>query len=273
METIKELREICQAPRKGTDDWHKKYISRKISIYITWLLLHTPIRANGATSLFAFSGIIAGVIFLGGTSLSFFAGAMMLQLWYTMDMVDGEVARYRGEGGATGRFFDIIVHHMVHPFAFAAMGFGLYRQYGKISIFILGLLAGYSVMMLAVILDAFNSTIYMRIKNKLFSERKFDIQRREENGQNDNPGDVSMVKKIFSILHISCTFPVLMDIITIVSVINLFVSLDLFLITVIFYAIMATFVWMARFVAFIRGLKVDMEYGHIEEALGLKKND
>ena len=39
METIKELRKICQKPREDIDSWYGKNIIRKFSIYVTRIFI------------------------------------------------------------------------------------------------------------------------------------------------------------------------------------------------------------------------------------------
>ena len=64
IESIKELRKICQKPVIKSNTFYPRMVSRKVSIYITKLFLYTNISANNVTLLMILIGIIAS-IFLG----------------------------------------------------------------------------------------------------------------------------------------------------------------------------------------------------------------
>ncbi len=269
MESIKELKKICQEIRRETDDWYMWNVLRKISIRVTWLLLHTPITANGVTFLFILNGILICIVFLFGTKLAFFAGSLMLQFWYVLDMVDGEIARYRKQSVATGRFFDYMAHYIVHPFFFFAIGFGLSRKYEDPSIFLYSILAGYSVHLVDALLDVSYSVLYRRIKSKLLDPEKEIVFKRLDsdspgNGRNKND---SLPKRIFSFMHKVSTFPPIIHIMLCLSIVNLFVKTELFFYWVYFYVFTATVVWISRVSAVIMKKKIDIEYTQIDNIL------
>lgn len=250
METIRELRQICQAPRKNADNWHMRHISRKPSIYITWTLLHTNLTANGATFLFLISGIIASITYIIGTKASFLAGSILLQFWYVMDMVDGEIARYRKQTSFTGLYFDAICHYIVHPFLFFCIGLGLYKMEGEnLLILLLSVLAGYSIAMITVSQEVLRSVMYEKIKNLPYPSNCGD----EKNPDKSR----SIFSKGFSLLHALCAFPAVMNILLIVSAADFFTSYNLMSILIKFYAFAATVVWMARIGVFIVSKKID----------------
>lgn len=134
------MKKICQDSKTEAEDWYCINICRKITIYITKLLLYTPITANQVTLLSMIAGFAAGVLFGFGTHFQSLAGALLLQLWLILDCVDGEVARYRGTTGICGKYVDTLNHCMTEPFVFLCVGFGLYVLFDNISIFVLGVL-------------------------------------------------------------------------------------------------------------------------------------
>lgn len=258
MESIKRLREICQLPRKNVDNWHMRHIARKPSIYITWVLLRTPLTATGATFLFLITGLIAALFFTGGTRLSFFIGSLLLQLWYIMDMVDGEIARYKKQTSYTGVYFDYLTHYIVHPIVFVCIGVGLCREYPNTFILLSSVAAGYSFCMITVSYDIFEA-VYYKERSKITQNpgRNETILVNPEDGPKIQ-GD-SMLRKAFSILHTVCTFPTAMNIMLLVSFLGLFVDYNLFAMLVIFYSVAATLVWIARTSVFILTKKIDKE--------------
>ncbi len=258
MESTKELRRICQGPRKDSDSWHMKHIARKPSIYITWLLLHTSISANQTTLLFVLIGLFSAFILTIGTKLAFFAGAFLLQIWFVMDMVDGEIARYRKQTSFTGAYFDHITHYIIHPIIFIGIGIGLFRIYSDVSILLISMLAGYSVYMITISGDIYELILYHELNSLKVSKPNFSIKE-DEKLKRLRQNKINFLKKLFSGLHTVCTFPFIMNALLIITLANLFMRYDLMKPFILFYAISATFVWIVRIAFFIMSKKIDAE--------------
>ncbi|MBF0215759.1 MAG: CDP-alcohol phosphatidyltransferase family protein [Candidatus Omnitrophica bacterium] len=266
METIRELEIRCQHPRRNTDDWYMMNILRKVSVRITWLLLHTPISANGVTLTFIVTGFVICGVFLFATKPAFLIGAIGLQFWYTLDMVDGEIARYRDQMGATGRFFDYMAHYIVHPWFFMSIGFGLYLRYGIFWVFLLSIAAGYSAHLIDAFLDVHYSVLYKRLRGRLLEPAKPVVFKKMESSR-DEKNAASPLKKCFSGLHYVCTFPAIIYFMLPVSILNFFVRSEIFIPWIVFYSFAATLVWMSRVTVYIKKNKIDAEYSKLDEAL------
>ncbi|MEA3323713.1 MAG: CDP-alcohol phosphatidyltransferase family protein [Euryarchaeota archaeon] len=140
IESIKELKKICQNSKAETMDWYSKIFYRNISVYLTKLLLHTSITANHVTLFTIVLGLAAGILFSFGTYSYILAGALLLQLWLIFDCVDGEIARYRGTAGICGKYIESLDHCITEPFTVVCVGYGLYVLLDVVSIFVLGVL-------------------------------------------------------------------------------------------------------------------------------------
>lgn len=125
--TIEEVRAVAQPPevrsRKNAEHWTAELYLRHISIYLTVLLVRTPITANGVTGLMILSGWAIGFSLLipgiWGALLALFFS--QLQLYF--DCCDGEVARWRGTRSAKGVFLDAVGHYTTE--GFVAFMFGV----------------------------------------------------------------------------------------------------------------------------------------------------
>ena len=137
VESIKELKKICQ---KENDNWYGRYFVRKISIYITKLLLKTEVTPNQISGLSILIGIIAGIFFVFGNYWYTLVGALLLLLSNIVDCVDGEIARYRKSASVAGKYIESLNDYIVHPFIFVCISFGLYNIFHNIFIFVLGFL-------------------------------------------------------------------------------------------------------------------------------------
>jgi hypothetical protein len=141
VETIKELRKICQRP---------DCTQRSVSIYFTKLLLYTKISPNQVTFIDDIFGISGAFLFFVSSNWAFVIGGILLQFFEIFDCVDGEIARYLKVKGVLNRsiaeenrteFLQDIIHPILHPLMFLGLGFGLFRLYPNLLILILSFAA------------------------------------------------------------------------------------------------------------------------------------
>lgn len=111
--TIDQLRDVVQPPhirnRATAEHWTGTLYMRHISIYLTRILVMTPISANGVTALMILFGFLAGPALLLGTGGVVLA-AFFAQIQMYLDASDGEVARWRGVSSPKGIFLDQVGH-------------------------------------------------------------------------------------------------------------------------------------------------------------------
>jgi len=125
--TIAEIRAVGQPPsvtgRSSAEHWVADLYLRRISPYLTWVLLKTSITANGVTYLMILTGVsISAALQLPG--LAGLALALFLsQLQMLFDCCDGEIARWRKTQSPKGIFLDRVGHYLTEsliPIALAA---------------------------------------------------------------------------------------------------------------------------------------------------------
>ena len=142
MESIRELRKIVAKSSASHYAPRHDVIVRKISIYFTWLLLHTPISANQVTVLQIVVGVIGGLMLMPASYAWNLAGIALLQLSYVLDCSDGEVARYRKQSSVNGVFLDLIGHEIVIPLMYFGLAVGEFQRSGRVELLVLGFAAG-----------------------------------------------------------------------------------------------------------------------------------
>lgn len=250
MMDIQALREKCQSSRRNCDTWHGLHIARKISIYITCLFVKMRINAMGATTIFLLNGIAAALMFSFGGRVNTLIGALLLQLWYVLDHVDGEVARYNEESSLTGVYYDEVIHYIVHPLVFFGIGVGLFYIKGYMIYIVSGMLAGLSIMLLSIIVDI----------KKVVLLSNLDKGEGDNNISDDNldEGPESLPKKVFSRIYSFCTFPFIMNVITVAAIIDFLTGTMLISVVLLGYAVLLTVVWAMRMSVFIIGRRVDV---------------
>lgn len=146
-ESIRELRKICQDPKKETGSKFCNLWYRPITIYLTKLFLYTPITANQVTMLSILSGVFGGFFLILSDNLFDIIGILLLQFYWLLDHVDGEIARYRKSGSLTGEYIDFAAHYMVYTIFLMGMTFGAYKDIGQIWVFVFGFSATTSVVL------------------------------------------------------------------------------------------------------------------------------
>jgi len=144
VEAPRELRKICQNVPSASSSWYVRNVQRKLSIYITWLLLHTMITANQVTVLFIITGLIGVLLLTIGIRWCFVSGALVLFFYGILDCVDGEIARYRKTESSTGIFLELMGHNIIDPSVFVCLSFGIYRSYHNVIVLIFGFIAAIS---------------------------------------------------------------------------------------------------------------------------------
>ena len=113
MERPSELREICQAGKLNEPAWY--VVHRRLSIYVTWALLHTPVTPNHVTAAMMVLAVV-GAALLAFQSLTVnLAGFALLYVSFILDKVDGEIARYRGVESPRAILLDRFHHLAIEP--------------------------------------------------------------------------------------------------------------------------------------------------------------
>ena len=146
--TIAELRSVCQPPsvtgRSNAEHWVADLYLRKLSPYLTRLLLKTPTTANGVTYLMIITGISISAALLIPGLLGIFLAFFLSQLQMLWDCCDGEIARWRETQSPKGVFLDRVGHYLTEsliPIALAWRinedGYELLFFAALISVFIL----------------------------------------------------------------------------------------------------------------------------------------
>jgi phosphatidylglycerophosphate synthase len=124
--TIAELRAVTQPPsifaRNSGEHWAGRLYVRRVSPYLTRLLLRTRITPDGVTWLMILSGLLAA----GALTLPGLVGAVgavvLIQLQILLDCSDGELARWLDRRSPVGVYLDRIGHWVTEAALPIALG-------------------------------------------------------------------------------------------------------------------------------------------------------
>lgn len=236
---------------------------RDAALPCTWLLLHTPVTADQVTLAALLTGLAACLFLALPGSGCFLAAVFLLQLWYYLDHVDGQIARYRKTACLTGRFFDFLMHHMVH--AAAVLGLGMaFAAAGGLDApgVVLAVLTAFSMTLFNLLHD---------IKSKAFVEKLEQAGAiglavksgpSPASGGDSLPPSRGIPKRLFSFLHKSCEIHVLMNALTVLAVLELFIfkGADFRFLAFVYYAPVILAITLLKYSYVIVKKKVDEEF-------------
>jgi hypothetical protein len=113
--TIAELRAVCQPPairgRRTAEHWVGDLYQRRISPYVTRVLVRLGLSANAVTWLMILTGWSSGLVLLIPGPAGGLLCPVLTQLQMLWDASDGEVARWRGTSSPFGVFLDKVGHY------------------------------------------------------------------------------------------------------------------------------------------------------------------
>jgi hypothetical protein len=149
---LRELRERCQLPVREHNDIAGLLFGDFASLPITKLFVDCGWSPNVATLGMLVCGLAGAALQLlpGPWPL---AGALLLVLYYVLDCVDGEVARWRGVEDMRWGYYDTIFHILVKPTAFLGVAIGCWRALGEPELLIAGAVAAIAVLWLKLFLQ------------------------------------------------------------------------------------------------------------------------
>jgi phosphatidylglycerophosphate synthase len=124
--SIAELRAATQPPsifeRNSGEHWAGRLYMRRVSPYLTRLLIRTPLTPNGVTWLMILVGILAAAaLTLPGLGWAV-AAAALIQLQLLLDCSDGELARWRKTSSPAGIYLDRLGHYLTEAALPIALG-------------------------------------------------------------------------------------------------------------------------------------------------------
>ena len=120
-------RALFRGLRKPEDGWTSRYLNRYISLFLSRLLVKTPLRPNQISVGILGFGIAGAVTAAQGTELGLVLGAAFLQAQSVLDGCDGEVSRVTYRGSRTGEWLDTIGDDLSNYGYFSGAAWGLYQ--------------------------------------------------------------------------------------------------------------------------------------------------
>lgn len=124
--SIAELRAVVQPAeifdRHSAEHWAGRLFMRRLSPYLTRLLLPTRITPNAVTGLMALCGLLAALVLSLPGIVPAVGALLLVQLQLLLDCCDGELARWRQLSSPAGVYLDRIGHYITEAALPIALG-------------------------------------------------------------------------------------------------------------------------------------------------------
>jgi phosphatidylglycerophosphate synthase len=121
-------RALLDSSVKGTDGFFTTFFVSPYSKHIARWAAHRGFTPNQVTTVSMLIGVLAAAGFATGERWGLIAGAVLLQVSFTADCVDGQLARYTGQFSRTGAWLDAVFDRAKEYLAFAGLAIGSVRM-------------------------------------------------------------------------------------------------------------------------------------------------
>ena len=263
--SISELRTITQAAKRHNTDWHY-VIHRRLSIYITWLLLHTSLTANQVTLFSFLCGLLGAVVVVIVPGWWNVSGFILFYGYFILDKVDGEIARFRKQRSLRGMCLDYIGHIMIPPLVPLSVGGFLARRLLIGEFWLPGALAALAIMFLRVGRDIPFRMILTKLaaESDLFKHKEGKTINRPLQSQSASRGRKSWATAVMETLRFSSSFWQSLFLLVSARVISLLWSPGIWLFAGVFLFLCFTYIVIAMTI--VSGLVWNIEK-HIDSSL------
>ncbi len=161
---LAELERRCQKPdHRRVGNWMARRVTRPAALQITRLVAPLGTTANAATLAAWGCGLCAAALLAWGTPVAWLLAAALLQLWYLLDHVDGQLARLTGTASLDGVHLDYLMHHTLNLLVPVGAGWGLFVCRIEPLWFAAGLAWGTASLLLTLHHDARCKALFQRL--------------------------------------------------------------------------------------------------------------
>lgn len=163
--SLAELERRCQKlDHQRLGNWMARRVSRPLALRVTRVVLPLGISAHAVTLAAWSVGAVGAIALASGNPGGWLAGAIFLQVWYLLDHVDGQIARYRGTASLDGVALDYLMHHTMNLLVPLGVGFGVAHARGQPLWLAAGVAWGLSLQVLGQVYDTRYKAFIQRLK-------------------------------------------------------------------------------------------------------------
>jgi len=152
--TLEDWERRCQkADHRRVGNWLARRVARPAALRITRMVAPWGVKPHLATFVAWGVGLAAMVAFGWGTPAGWIAGAALLHLWYLLDHVDGQLARFHRCETLDGAQLDYLMHHTINLLLPVGIGWGVAVARNQPAWTLVGVAAGAGLLLLGLVHD------------------------------------------------------------------------------------------------------------------------
>jgi phosphatidylglycerophosphate synthase len=121
---VDEDRVLLDSAVKATDGFFTTFFVSTYSRYVARWAAHRGLTPNQVTSVSMLLGVLAAFAFATGRTAGMIAGAILLQIAFTADCIDGQLARYTRQFSKLGAWLDSVFDRGKEYVVYAGLAYG-----------------------------------------------------------------------------------------------------------------------------------------------------
>ncbi|MGI6596210.1 MAG: CDP-alcohol phosphatidyltransferase family protein [bacterium] len=99
---------------------YARLVLRRLSFWLTPIVANWPITPNTVTVWSIIAGTAGAVCLMIPGLGNYVTGVTLVLVWYFLDVIDGDLARFKRMQSLTGVYLDTLGHYIVNPLIFAS---------------------------------------------------------------------------------------------------------------------------------------------------------
>jgi phosphatidylglycerophosphate synthase len=240
----------ARAPR------YAKVVTHRVTPYVVYFCHRSGVTPNQVTFASLVVGFVACLFFAVPGVWTMLAGALTLELYYVLDSVDGQLARISGRSSKAGAFFDVLGNYIVHPLVFVAIGYGQSVYAQALDPLLFGIAAGLGYLWLGMLWEVRGHVLFQSLRR---TGMRPETAAPAETP--DVPAPAGAAKRAFSFVHKLCTYPTVMNVITLIAVVQLLSGgFGFYSWMLLFYGCAMPAIAMAKIAKMMRSGEIDGQY-------------
>lgn len=160
-----EFERRCQKPdHRRVGNWWARRVARPLALRVTWVVAPWGVSAHAVTLVAWAVGLAAAATFASGRPWGWLVGAGLLQVWYLLDHVDGQLARWRRTASLDGVQLDYWMHATIPAAVAWGVGLGLESVVGPAAGRTLGGVWALGLLVVGLEADVRAKAMFQRLK-------------------------------------------------------------------------------------------------------------
>jgi phosphatidylglycerophosphate synthase len=214
---------------------------RHITPFFTIIFLKLKLRPNQISVLGMLIWVVGCICFSLGNIYYNLLAILFLHLGAILDCVDGELARYLKKSSLDGWYVDLLMHRLMEPALLIGLTFSVYARHQNPFVFLIGFIL--VVMHGTMTIDVRNDVVLIGLAEKIKDRLTNEGQR----GQVPIKREPSQLKRIVKgIIYPFLDITAMMNALTIIVLLDLFVSRLGFSLVDVFYLFIALSIPMVK---------------------------